>query len=174
MILGLMRDEMVLIPGAILGTLLLAGWVIMDYDTGTDAELLGDDTGTDAGSWPGWCWECIGVMLSDVRVRFLELCRGASTEEVLTSMWTALGDAQSRELPWVLLLAPPSILSPCCRYECEQCGRRFVRRNDLKVHEGTHRTREHECSVCGQGFARRTELQKHCQRKHPDEDEDYL
>ncbi|TKR63262.1 hypothetical protein L596_027111 [Steinernema carpocapsae] len=55
-------------------------------------------------------------------------------------------------------------------YECSQCERAFVRKNDLKVHEATHsRIVDLRCQYCGAAFRRDNYLKKHyrvCEKKN--------
>uniref|UniRef100_A0A8R1XMC2 C2H2-type domain-containing protein n=1 Tax=Onchocerca volvulus TaxID=6282 RepID=A0A8R1XMC2_ONCVO len=53
-------------------------------------------------------------------------------------------------------------------YKCEQCGKRFVRRNDLRVHSDIHNTAcKYICPTCKQMFRRRIHFQKHIKKFHP-------
>ncbi|VBB25595.1 unnamed protein product [Acanthocheilonema viteae] len=53
-------------------------------------------------------------------------------------------------------------------YKCEQCEKRFVRRNDLRVHSDIHNTEcKYICPTCKQMFQRRIHFQKHARKCHP-------
>ncbi|CAG9530987.1 unnamed protein product [Cercopithifilaria johnstoni] len=53
-------------------------------------------------------------------------------------------------------------------YKCEQCEKRFVRRNDLRVHSDIHNTEcKYVCTTCKQMFQRRIHFQKHVRKCHP-------
>ncbi|KAG0151732.1 hypothetical protein CROQUDRAFT_650763 [Cronartium quercuum f. sp. fusiforme G11] len=54
------------------------------------------------------------------------------------------------------------------KWACATCGRLFVRRNNCKAHEATHRDiREHECPTCSRSFSRRHDLERHITAIHP-------
>ncbi|GMR36384.1 hypothetical protein PMAYCL1PPCAC_06579, partial [Pristionchus mayeri] len=46
-------------------------------------------------------------------------------------------------------------------YECDECGKNFVRRNDLKMHELTHSDQASFHCACGSSFRRALYLKKH-------------
>ncbi|KAK6102791.1 Zinc finger C2H2 type family protein [Brugia pahangi] len=50
-------------------------------------------------------------------------------------------------------------------YKCEQCEKRFVRRNDLRIHSDIHNTEcKYVCPTCKQMFQRRIHFQKHAKK----------
>ncbi|KNF05219.1 hypothetical protein PSTG_01842 [Puccinia striiformis f. sp. tritici PST-78] len=54
------------------------------------------------------------------------------------------------------------------KWACGTCGRIFVRRNNCKAHEATHRDiREHQCSTCSRSFSRKHDLERHMSAVHP-------
>lgn len=54
------------------------------------------------------------------------------------------------------------------RWACGTCGRVFVRRNNCKAHEATHRDiREHQCPICFRSFSRKHDLERHIGAVHP-------
>ncbi|KAI8453717.1 hypothetical protein BY996DRAFT_7137652 [Phakopsora pachyrhizi] len=57
------------------------------------------------------------------------------------------------------------------KWACGTCGRIFVRRNNCKAHEATHRdVREHQCPTCLRSFSRRHDLERHIHAVHPGND----
>ncbi|KAI6180631.1 hypothetical protein M3Y98_00741700 [Aphelenchoides besseyi] len=55
-------------------------------------------------------------------------------------------------------------------FACSTCGKTFIRKNDLKVHEETHNTEaRYDCEYCGNSFKRQVYFKKHQRRckKHP-------
>ncbi|EGG06198.1 uncharacterized protein MELLADRAFT_77887 [Melampsora larici-populina 98AG31] len=56
------------------------------------------------------------------------------------------------------------------KWACGTCGRLFVRRNNCKAHELTHRDiREYQCATCSRSFSRRHDLERHITAVHPDQ-----
>lgn len=56
------------------------------------------------------------------------------------------------------------------KWACGTCGRLFVRRNNCKAHEATHRdVREYQCPTCTRSFSRRHDLERHITAVHPDQ-----
>ncbi|WAQ80880.1 hypothetical protein PtA15_1A218 [Puccinia triticina] len=54
------------------------------------------------------------------------------------------------------------------KWACGTCGRVFVRRNNCKAHEATHRDiREHQCPTCARSFSRKHDLERHMSAVHP-------
>ncbi|EFP82346.1 uncharacterized protein PGTG_08302 [Puccinia graminis f. sp. tritici CRL 75-36-700-3] len=54
------------------------------------------------------------------------------------------------------------------KWACGTCGRIFVRRNNCKAHEATHRDiREHQCPTCSRSFSRKHDLERHMSAVHP-------
>ncbi|VDK28217.1 unnamed protein product [Gongylonema pulchrum] len=50
-------------------------------------------------------------------------------------------------------------------FKCEQCGKCFVRRNDLRMHADVHNTDSvYSCPACAQNFLRKAQYRKHAKK----------
>ena len=56
------------------------------------------------------------------------------------------------------------------QYECQTCGKLFVRKFYLDQHTLTHtKQRDHKCQQCGRGFTQKAHLTLHAKTAHSDE-----
>ena len=52
-------------------------------------------------------------------------------------------------------------------HECEKCGRRFRKVEDLMQHQQiAHESRLYECRECGMGFEGMEQMRDHAKRNH--------
>lgn len=57
-------------------------------------------------------------------------------------------------------------------YSCEQCGKAFYRRIQLRQHKLSHGSNRHTCSICGATFNRKGNMNTHVKR-HNNSNEGY-
>jgi len=53
-------------------------------------------------------------------------------------------------------------------YSCEQCGKAFYKRIQLRQHKLSHGSNRHTCSICGATFNRRGNMNAHMKRHNND------
>lgn len=53
-------------------------------------------------------------------------------------------------------------------YSCEQCGKTFYKRIQLRQHKLSHGSNKHTCPICGTTFNRRGNMNVHMKRHSND------
>lgn len=49
------------------------------------------------------------------------------------------------------------------KYECSQCGEKFLYKEQLNIHQNRHNNVFHKCTECGKRFLIKSNLTKHIQ-----------